>query len=78
MHYKNGREAQEGDPVVGMPQYGTKVYAGTIIDINPGSETCNATLLRGAGPPVIFINVKDFYHAEDANKAANLVIGPSA
>ena len=76
MHYRNGREAKEGDPVIG--QHGTKVFAGTVIDIQGEAETCNATLLRGAGPPVCCINLKDFYHAEDAYKASNLVIGPSA
>lgn len=70
MHYKNGREARNGDPVIGPAWTGSKeIVAGTIHSIAPGCETCNCTV---AIPIVGGVNqsscrtVSDFYHAEDA------------
>ncbi len=43
MHYKNGREAKIGDPVVGTGyNYGT--VAGTLLSITPASESCNCMI----------------------------------
>lgn len=69
MHYKNGRKAQEGDPVVYKQPYTGRVMAGNIVDINPGQESCNGVLMRAAAPPLQCITVSDCYHAEDAYQA---------
>lgn len=52
MHYKNGREAKNGDKVVSIPswvdgdgkrQYGTPVV-GVLFDAKPGIDACNGYL----------------------------------
>ena len=40
MHYKNGREAKNGDKVVIMPSYGVPV-SGILYDAVAGNDTCN-------------------------------------
>lgn len=42
MHYKNGREAKIGDPIVGKG-YNKGIISGTLIDITPG-ESCNCKI----------------------------------
>lgn len=43
MHYRNGREAKVGDPVVGTVfNNGGKVVAGTLISLTPGTDACSA------------------------------------
>jgi len=66
MHYKNGREAKTGDPVVG-PNYNGAI-AGTIHSLNPGTTTCNAQVAvpMMGGVTHACISVGDFYHADDA------------
>lgn len=65
-HYKNAREAKYGDLVVGRPYGGPLVQVGNLIDIQPGSGTCNAVLVRAIGCDMTCVTVSDFYHAEDA------------
>jgi len=81
-HYKNGRPAANGDPVVGQTYGGSGVvYAGTIHSINPGQETCNATVAEACVGGVNqrpCVNVSDLYHAEDAFKAIDLALKESA
>jgi hypothetical protein len=67
MHYKNGREAKSGDPVIGKLYYG-EVVSGNLIDLQPSSTSCNSTLLRAIGP-LSCVTVGEFYHAEDAFNA---------
>lgn len=52
MHYKNGREAKNGDKVVliqsyddhdGKKQFGTPIF-GVLFDAKPGVEHCNGYL----------------------------------
>ncbi len=69
MHYQNGREAKVGDPVV-TRDYQGRTYAGMLIEANPGSTTCNGTMLcygNGSGPASIRENVTigEMAHAED-------------
>jgi hypothetical protein len=63
MHYKNGREAKNNDPVV----YPNGIV-GTLHDINPNCTSCNgqvATVVPG-GVTQHFVNLGDGYHAQDA------------
>lgn len=70
MHYKNGREAKNGDLVIGRGNWtGATIMAGLLIDLMPTSTTCNATLLRPGGIAQTCVTVVDFYHAEDAIEA---------
>ncbi len=67
MHFKNGREAKEGDSVVGL-DYAQRVITGKIHNLRPG-ETCNcdvAILIPGGTQQLTCQSVAQFYHAEDA------------
>jgi hypothetical protein len=42
MHYRNGRKAQVGDPVVGKTyNTGGAVISGTLISLTPGPDACS-------------------------------------
>lgn len=41
MHYKNGRQAKAGDPVVGTTYNRQGVQVGIVVGITPGMDTCN-------------------------------------
>ena len=43
MHYKNGREAKNGDEVVYLGPYGVKTI-GILYDALPGNDGCNGRL----------------------------------
>lgn len=43
MHYKNGREAKNGDKVILFPTYGSPVV-GILYDATPGNDTCNGKI----------------------------------
>jgi hypothetical protein len=46
MHYKNGREARNGDKVciVPDPKYGGMIVTGILYDAAPGNDFCNGRL----------------------------------
>ena len=66
MHYRNGREAREGDPVItadnGVPT------AGTIHSLKAGSTSCNARLAipTPGGIENRYVTIGECHHAEDA------------
>ena len=71
MHYKNHREAHEGDPVVGLNY--AKVVAGTLHTINASASSCNgriAVTVPG-GVEQLYCNIGDIFHAEDAFKSVD-------
>jgi hypothetical protein len=43
MHYKNGREAKNGDKVVLFPSYGSPIV-GILYDAQAGNDTCNGKI----------------------------------
>lgn len=67
MHYKNGREAKNGDKVVFIPKYGPPV-AGILYDATAGNDYCNgkiaATTTSDPCP-----NLKECLHADDVRSA---------
>lgn len=72
MHYKNGREAKNGDKVVMITpvydQNGTKVggvpVSGILYDAVPGQDYCNGRIaLTSSSDPTP--NLKDCLHVED-------------
>lgn len=68
MHYKNGREAKEGDPAILLESYSKKIKVGQVHDIQPGSNTCNcqlAVIIQG-GVNHLCATLGEMYHAEDA------------
>lgn len=66
MHYKNGKQANEGDFVVGAN--GSTVLAGRISELSAQSQSCNARLSVSVfgGFERHYITISDFVLAEDA------------
>jgi len=66
MHYKNGREAKVGDPVI-VKDYNV-VRAGVIHSLIPGAEQCNAQVCypQMGGYANTCVTVGNCWHAEDA------------
>lgn len=62
MHYKNGREAKEGDKVVSP--YGM----GILHSVSAQSETCNGRI-AAITPNDPYVNIKDCLHMDDINAA---------
>jgi len=63
MHYKNGREAKNGDKVVLMPSYGPPCV-GILYDAVAGNDTCNGKLaLTRPNDPCP--NLKECLHLDD-------------
>jgi hypothetical protein len=47
MHYRNGREAKNGDRIVQIGGYGTSAQIGAVgvlYDASPGNDHCNGTI----------------------------------
>ena len=69
MHYKNGREARNGDLVIGKPEYGPGVIVGIVQDINPVADKCNCVVIRPGGLIQNCVTCGELYFAEDAYAA---------
>jgi hypothetical protein len=67
MHYKNGREAKNGDKVVFIPEYGAPV-AGLLYNAIAGNDSCNGRIavMRSDDP---FPDLRYCLHADDVAKA---------
>lgn len=81
MHYKNGREAKDGDTVIYYDTYRQKTFGGVVWAIIPGSNSCNCQVARVV--PGLVVNesktLGEMYHAEDALMAIEPnAIGPKA
>ncbi len=78
MHYKNGREAREGDPVILLNNGRTTV--GKVHSIIAGTSTCNCTVaepVTGGIQQLTCRTLRDMHHAEDAHCVINNVIDES-
>jgi len=63
MHYKNGREAKNGDKVVLFPTYGSPVV-GILYDAKAGNDYCNGKIAPvSASDPCP--NLKECLHLDD-------------
>lgn len=68
MHYKNGREAKNGDKVVLVSPYSGIATAGILYDAVAGNDYCNGRIaITGQNDPCP--NLKECLHAEDVLKA---------
>jgi len=78
MHYKNGREAHEGDPVI-TQSYG-KTYAGNLHSLTAGCSSCNAQIAYPVfgGMSHTCVTVGLCYHAEDAFAASEATLPASS
>jgi hypothetical protein len=63
MHYKNGREAKNGDKVMFVNEYGA-AEVGVLYDATPGNDFCNGKLapIRGSNS---MPNLKECLHLDD-------------
>lgn len=68
MHYKNGREAKNGDKVIQVTP-GTTPVSGILYDAVPGNDSCNGRIAvtTGNDPYACLYNV---LHADDVAAAA--------
>lgn len=67
MHYKNGREAKNGDKVVLFPSYGAPMI-GILYDAVAGNDTCNGRIAAIA-PTDPMPNLKECLHFDDVKAA---------
>ena len=69
MHYRNGREAKNGDKVVSLAGYGsgpvTINAVGVLYDATPGNDYCNGSIASTIGGPVVGACLCDCLHADD-------------
>ena len=63
MHYKNGREAKNGDKIVVFDYQGKPVMVGVLVDAVAGNDYCNGTVapIRGA----MGVNLQEALHVDD-------------
>lgn len=71
MHYKNGREAKNGDKVVFVPEHGAPV-AGVLYDAQAGNDYCNGKIAP-TSPSDPCPNLKDCLHADDIRLAPSIL-----
>ena len=70
MHYKNGREAKNGDKVVLVSPYGPPV-AGILYSAVAGNDNCNGRIaIATQSDP--YTNLAETLHADDILKATVL------
>ena len=67
MHYKNGREAKNGDKVVLISSYGGSVI-GVLYDAMAGNDYCNGRI-ASTSPTDACPNLKECLHLDDVLKA---------
>ena len=63
MHYKNGREAKNGDKVVLLPSYGLPVV-GILYDAVAGNDYCNGRIAPTSASDAT-PNLKECLHLDD-------------
>jgi hypothetical protein len=67
MHYKNGREAKNGDKVMLIPSYGAPIV-GILYDAQANNDFCNGRVAPIA-PNDVCPNLKEVLHLDDVLKA---------
>jgi hypothetical protein len=67
MHYRNGREAKNGDPIVQLSITGKITAVGVLYEATPGSDYCNGRIAP-IQSTVATACLIDCLHAEDVEK----------
>ena len=69
MHYRNGREAKNGDKIVSLAGYGSgpvNINAiGILFDAVPGNDHCNGSIAPILGGAVVAACMCDCLHYDD-------------
>jgi len=76
MHYKNGREAKNGDKVILIPSYGPPV-AGILYDAVAGNDNCNGKIAP-TSPTDPCPNLAECLHFDDVKAATIPDVSKSA
>lgn len=63
MHYKNGREAKNGDKVMVFPSYGAP-FVGVMYDSTAGNDYCNGKVAV-ISPSDPMVNLQEALHIDD-------------
>lgn len=76
MHYKNGRHANEGDPIVTPYREFGGFQAGILTGLIAGAETCNGTVVvpKVGGCKECSVNIQECFHADDAYQAIDATL----
>jgi len=77
VHYKNGREAKNGDKVVLIPSYGGSPIVGILYDAQAGNDFCNGRLAP-TSPLDPTPNLKECLHLDDVLGALKPADPPAA
>lgn len=64
MHYRNGREAKNGDKIVKLDEKGNVVAFGVLHSAVPGNDYCNGSIAV-IQPPNDFACMVDCLHVDD-------------
>lgn len=67
MHYKNGREAKNGDKVVMLPSHGSP-RVGILYNAVAGNDSCNGNLAE-MRPNDHYANLSECLHLDDVRAA---------
>lgn len=68
MHYRNGREAKNGDKIVKLDVYSGNIVAfGVLHSATPGNDYCNGNIAVTQSPTDIACMV-DCLHVDDVNE----------
>lgn len=70
MHYKNGREAKNGDVVLMVPKVGAP-RVGILYDAVPGNDSCNGRLAAFT-PNDQYANLAECLHIDDVKVAVDV------
>lgn len=69
MHYRNGRDAKNGDKIVSLAGYGSGPVninsIGILFDAQPGNDYCNGSIASIIGGPVVTACLCDCLHIDD-------------
>jgi len=69
VHYRNGREAKNGDKVLSLAGYGSGPASinaiGVLFDAKPGNDFCNGSIASLVGGPVVAACLCDCLHLDD-------------
>ena len=69
MHYRNGREAHNGDKIISLAGYGSGEVRinsiGILFDAKPGNDYCNGSIAPITGGVVTGACLCDCLHMED-------------
>lgn len=65
MHYRNGREAKNGDEVIQFNDKGQATDVGSLIRATPGNDYCNGIIANDRSKSFVTACLVDCLHVED-------------